>query len=182
MPASSFKPVLYVCGIIAGTDTLVEQGKETLRSYFGEISAESPRVSFDYTDYYTREMGGPLYRRFIAFERLGEAENLAEAKIRSIRMEEELRLKNGADARVVNLDPGFMTAAALFMATTKDFAHRVPLRDGIYSHLELMFGKNDVRYLEWTYPDFKTGAYDAFFLDLRQSFLKRWKLLKCPGL
>ncbi|MBU1185390.1 MAG: DUF4416 family protein [Acidobacteria bacterium] len=180
MQVSSFKPVLYVCGIIAGTDSLFEQGKNTLRNFFGEISAESPRVPFDFTDYYIREMGAPLFRRFIAFERLGVAENLAEAKIRTNRMEEDLRIKNGSSARVVNLDPGFMTAASLFMATTKDFAHRVPLRDGIFAHLELLFGKTEVRCLEWTYPDFKTGAYDAFFLLLRQSYLKKWKLLRCP--
>ncbi|MBU4203164.1 MAG: DUF4416 family protein, partial [Acidobacteria bacterium] len=65
-------------------------------------------------------------------------------------------------------------------ASAKDFAHRVPLRDGIFAHLELLFGKTEVRCLEWTYPDFKTGAYDAFFLLLRQSYLKKWKLLRCP--
>lgn len=171
MSASSFNPVQFVCGIITGSDALFEQGKEALFSFFGEIAAESPRIPFTVTDYYSREMGTPLFRQFFAFKRLGEAENLAEAKIRSNRMEDDLRIKNNTSARIVNLDPGFMTEAALFMATTKNFAHRVPLRDGIYAHLELLFGKNEVRCLEWTYPDFKTGAYDTFFLKVRRRLL-----------
>jgi len=175
MPVSSFKPVLYVCGIIAGSDALFEQGKTALQSVFGRIEEESPLVPFDVTGYYGREMGAPLFRQFVSFEGLGRAEDLAEKKILSIRLEEELRLKNGSTARVVNLDPGYVSGAALFMATTKDFAHRVPLRDGIYSHLELLFGKTDVRCLEWTYPDFKTGAYDAFFMEIRRKYFEKIK-------
>jgi len=64
------------------------------------------------------------------------------------------------------------------MATAKDFSHRIPLRDGIYAHLELMFTKQGVRYLEWTYPDFRQPDYHDFFLGVRKSYLCQLKEVK----
>jgi hypothetical protein len=75
----------------------------------------------------------------------------------------------------VNLDPGYMTASALIMATAKDFSHRIPLQKGIYAHLELLFGKNDVKTLSWTYPDYRTEEYHRYFLEVRKIYLKQIK-------
>jgi hypothetical protein len=59
------------------------------------------------------------------------------------------------------------------MATAKDFAHRVPLQNGIYAHLELLFLKKGIKILSWTYPDYKTELYLSFFLDVRKSYLSQ---------
>ncbi len=102
-------------------------------------------------------------------------ENLSEIKIRTNELEEELKLESGTSQRIINLDPGFLSASSLFMATAKDFAHRVPLQHGIYAHLELQFGKNEIRTLEWTYSDFKTESYRDFFLAVRKIYLEQLK-------
>ena len=47
---------------------------------FGTIDMVSPWFSFDYTDYYAAEMGGPLYRRMLVFEELIPQDALARIK------------------------------------------------------------------------------------------------------
>jgi hypothetical protein len=80
--------------------------------------------------------------------------------------------------RPVNLDPGYLKASALIMATTKDFAHRIPLTAGIYGHLELLFTRQKARTLSWTYPDFYQAGYQDFFLQVRKNYLSQLKKLK----
>jgi hypothetical protein len=81
------------------------------------------------------------------------------------------------ESRIVNIDPGILTASALIMATAKDFAHRVPLRQGIYAHLELLFSRNAVKLLPWTYPDFKKEGYQRFFIETREAYLRQLRAL-----
>jgi len=118
-------------------------------------------------------MGEGLSRVFLSFEKLGPPEHLSEIKLQTNAWEEEIRVKAGASLRIVNIDPGYLTASALFMATAKDFAHRVALRDGIYAHLELLFTRTGVRYLDWTYPDFRQDTYEAYFKAVRKKFLSQ---------
>ena len=39
--------------------------------------------------------------------------------------------------RAVNVDPGYVDGARLVLASTKDHAHRIWLRDGIYAEVTL---------------------------------------------
>ena len=41
--------------------------------------------------------------------------------------------------RAVNIDPGYLDGARLVLASTKDHAHRIWLRDGIYAEVTLRF-------------------------------------------
>ena len=123
-----------------------------------------------FTDYYDAEMGGPGLRRgFLGFERLVDPSGLAAVKIRTNGLESEIAAefdaggRPGHPRRIVNLDPGYLTPAALIMATAKDFSHRIPLQDGIYGHLELLFTRTGIRRLEWTYPDFCQAGYQTYF-------------------
>jgi hypothetical protein len=163
-----FGPVKLVCGILAAEERVFDLAQERLEELFGPIDARSGRPAFDLTDYYEPEMGPGLRRMFAAFERLVEPEGLSAVKLRTNALEAAIRDEVGGSGRPVNLDPGFVTRAALIMATAKDFSHRIPLRDGIYAHLELLFGTRDLRFLPWTYPDFRDGRYTAFLLETRR--------------
>jgi hypothetical protein len=176
-----FRPVKLVCGIIAAEDDYFETAESRLAALWGEIDARSERFPFRSTDYYEPEMGTGLRRSFASFARLIVPEKLVEVKLRTNALEEEIRRANGAGRRVVNLDPGYLTAAALFMATAKDFSHRVPLRDGIYAHLEFLFSKNGVRRLDWTYPDFAHPGYGTYFLAVRRIYLRQLKASNFSG-
>jgi hypothetical protein len=166
-----FTPVKLVCGILFGRDRLRELAKDRLASAFGDIDHESQAFPFDLTDYYASEMGAGLKRSFVSFRRLVAADVLAEAKLLTNAMERRLAGESTGLRRPVNIDPGILSASSLIMATTKDFAHRVPLRDGIYAHLELLFTKTGVRFLDWTYPDVRREGRLEFFLAVRKTFL-----------
>lgn len=168
-----FAAVKLVCGMIASKISIFQTAEEKLIRLYGGLDSESPIFPFDITDYYERQMGKNLKRKFISFERLIEPGKLSEIKHQTNRMEEEIREEYQAPRRVVNLDPGYLSLSALIMATAKDFAHRVPLQDGIYAHLEFIFGKNEVRTLDWTYPDFKSEGYQRYFLETRKIYLSQ---------
>ena len=175
-----FEPVKLVCGVIASEDALFKISQERLEDLFGPIDLRSGRHAFDLTEYYASEMGPGLQRMFVAFERLIRPEELGAIKLATNALESTLRAERGGARRPVNLDPGYVTPAALIMATAKDFSHRVPLRDGIYAHLELLFGKKDLRFLPWTYPDFRDGRYTEFLIGAR-SILTRQAGRNVPG-
>lgn len=172
-----FQPVLLVCGIIAGEDGLFRRVEDMLVEAFGSVDLPGQEMPFDLTDYYAVEMGIGLRRKFIAFERLIAPQDLSSVKIRTNAMEESLLRESGGSHRPVNIDPGYLTSAALIMATAKNFAHRIPLDRGIYAHLEFLFGKNGIRILDWTYPDFRRTDHHPFFNEARKRYLKRIRTL-----
>ena len=173
----NFNPVKLICGLIFGSHDMYERSEAALVQQYGELDIRSPVFTFDFTDYYEKQMGRDLKRAFLSFRDLRSPTELSSIKIGTISLEGELREEAGSDLRVINLDPGYLTASALIMATTKDFAHRVPLQEGIYAHLELLFGKKEVRTLDWTYPDFRSRAYQDFFLEVLRVYLDQIRII-----
>jgi hypothetical protein len=169
----AFAPVKLVCGVIYKDEARYEEVKRRLAAEWGRIDLESPAFPFDLTDYYAAEMGPGLLRRFVSFEELVEPETLAARKLRTIEIEETLRREAGATGRPANVDPGYITASALIMATAKDFAHRLPLSRGIYGHLEFLFTKAGTKTLDWTYPDLRRAPCQDFFRAVRETYLGR---------
>jgi len=178
--AKPFTPAKLICGMISGREYAFRTGEERLIERFGPIDLKSPLFPFAATDYYEKEMGPALKRGFLSFERLVPPDGLSAIKLQTNALEGEIRAAAGADARVVNLDPGILTSSALIMATTKNFAHRVPLSGGIYAHLELLFTKTGVKTLDWTYPDFRSEHYWRFFLDVRKIYLDQLRGTNMP--
>ena len=172
-----FTSVKLICGIIASQQNVFTQSQNYLEDEFGPVDLFSPLFEFTYTDYYEKQMGSGLKRQFLSFHNLIRPEQLSQIKIRSNELEIIIKRESTAQRRVVNIDPGYMTASALIMATAKDFAHRVPLQGGIYAHLELLFLKKDVKALSWTYPDYKTPLYQSFLLDVRRIYLLQLRQL-----
>jgi hypothetical protein len=167
-----FAPVKLICGVIYKEDALYEEVRRRLEAEWGRVDSQSAPFPFDLTAYYEAEMGPRLFRRFMSFETLIAPESLPERKIRAIEIEESFRRERGAPGRPANIDPGYLTASALVMATAKDFAHRVPLGRGIYAHLEFLFTRTGVKTLEWTYPDLKREPAQAYFRSVREIFLR----------
>ncbi len=171
----SFVPVKLICGIIASKERTILRVEERLTQTYGNIDRASPLFSFDFTDYYEEQMGKDLKRKFLSFGDLIVPERLSAIKLEANRLEQEIQQEFHTKHRVVNIDPGYLTTASLIMATAKNFAHRIPLEGGIYAHLEFLFGRNEVRFLDWTYPDFRNEGYKEFFLEARRTYLSQLK-------
>jgi hypothetical protein len=73
-------------------------------------------------------------------------------------------------ARLLNLDPGYLTEAKLVLASTKDHAHRIYLSQGIYAEVTLSYRRGHWRHHDWTYPDYQRSDYQAFFDRCRDYF------------
>ena len=166
-----FLPVKLIVGLISSSVLHFEEAEKALIDLYGPTDLKSPCFPFDLTDYYEKQMGKNLQRIFLSFAGLISPEKLSGIKVQTNALEETLRRESGGSLRIVNIDPGIVTASALIMATAKDFAHRVPLAGGIYAHLEFLFTKNGVKILEWTYPDFRQPGYQEFFSSVRRTYL-----------
>jgi len=164
-------PVKLFCGMIAANEKIIVEAKDRLRKFFGEIDLESDLIPFDFTDYYRVEMGESLLRKFISFSDLIDPGRLARIKIQTNGIEKELTVEMSGLRRTVNLDPGYISADKLVLATTKNFSHRIYLGEGIYAEVTLNFKKGTCVFFDWTYPDFKSGKYTPFFLKVRQNYM-----------
>lgn len=172
-------PVRLICGIIACDKQCLSEAVAALEDRFGAIDSESSVLFFDNTTYYDEEMGRGLWRQFVSFRCLIDPGQLADIKVATNSFESRFAEADGDSLRRrVNLDPGYVTPSKLVMATTKNFSHRIYLKEGIYAEVTLGFTKQGVRAFEWTYPDYKSGAYDSFLLAVRESMINlhnSWK-------
>ena len=173
MKTAPVSPVKFFCGLILADMDLLAPAEKALADLCGPIDREFGPVPFDFTDYYRDEMGERLQRMFVSFGPLADPGRLCGIKQRTNEIERSLAVETaGKKRRRVNLDPGYVTAAKLVLATTKDFSHRIYLGNGIYAEVTLNFHRQGCEYHPWTYPDFKSGRYDSFFLSLREELLR----------
>lgn len=164
------EPAKLFMSLIASEDDILCHGLEDLRSTFGETDTISDKFSFDFTDYYTDEMGKSLFRYFITFGRLIPIPILPDVKLATNRLEEKYTRQNGS--RRINIDPGYICLEHVILATTKGYTHRPYLRNGIYADLTLVYRKRSFQPLEWTYPDYRTEAVIALFNQSRKKYLE----------
>ncbi len=173
------RPVSLICAILRADPQLDDAVDTRLEAAFGSIVMRSPCQPFADTAYYEPEMGTGLGRRLVVFGAPFDPGALAAAKRTTIAIEDAFRRPAGGGRRV-NRDPGYLTPAKLVLATTKDFSHRVYLADGIYAEVTLQFGRGGAVAQPWTYPDFRSGRYDAFLLAARQRRMELDRALQ-PG-
>ncbi len=143
-----------------------------LEELYGKTDWISPELFFDQTRYYADEMGWPLHRRFVSFEQLISPEQLVAIKLQTNRLENQ-HLSNGK--RRINIDPGYISAERLILATGKNFSHRVYLSRGVFADLTLIFQKGRFKILEWTYPDYATPEILKMLNRVRDNYLKQLK-------
>ncbi len=164
----SVKPpdsVLPVMGLIYGPAFDRARIAPLITSRLGPIALQSEPAAFDQTNYYAPEMGNGLIRQWWIFEKLAAPDALADLKLWTNKL--ELEHLTPANGRLVNLDPGILTLNNLVLASTKNYSHRIYLRQGIYAEVTLIYRHGQFQPLAWTYPDYKTDAARAFFLKGR---------------
>ena len=173
------EPVKLFVGMLAARSEGFATAEEMLVARFGAEDFASPELPFAWTDYYKGEMGEGLLRKFVSFERLIVPDAIADIKHATNAMEDDLAKRfPGGPKRPVNLDPGYLTLSKVVLATTKDYSHRLYLSAGIYAEVTLRFHKGRYDPWEWTYRDYRTDEYAAFFLDMRRKLTVQLKEVK----
>jgi len=169
MPAESVK---LAASIFYAERHVLKEVLERLSGQYGCADYISPEMPFNYTDYYSKEMGSSLKRRFVFFEVLIAPDALPDVKRQSNQME-EMFLIDGR--RRVNIDPGYISKAHLILATGKGYTHRPYLRDGIYADLTLIFKEKSFHPLPWTYPDYAGKKVIEIFNRIRAKYVEQTK-------
>ena len=165
-------PALLIVAAISRHAAAREWARERCAEHHGPLALISEAFDFTETDYYAATMGAGLNKQFFAFERLVDPAALAGIKCDTNGWEAEYAaLARHEEPRPLNLDPGYITPAKLVLASTKDHAHRIYLRDGIYAEVTLAYRHRRWQPLEWTYPDYRREDYQRFFTQCRERLL-----------
>lgn len=165
--------VKLIVGLISADKTLFDKARLILEKKFGnKADFESEVMDFIYTDYYNREMGTGLKRKFLSFKKPVYLKDIEKTKILSNKIEKRLSV-NGK--RTINIDPGYVDLAKLVLFSTKDYSHRMHVGRGIFAEVTLHFKDEKFTTWPWTYPDYKTDAYISIFNYIRELYKSELK-------
>lgn len=145
---------------------ILDKVKKELVNMFGSIEDESAEYRFNFTDYYKKEMGSLLLKRFISFKRLIKREKLAEIRLKTAEIERRFAKKG---KRKINIDPGYVTKNAVFMASVKERAHKVYIGKGVFVDMNLILKRKGAFFFHWTFPDYKIASNQEFFHRVREN-------------
>lgn len=162
-----FKPDKLVMPILISREQMRLPLLEELQARYGPADYTSIDLPFTYTRYYDGEMGTPITRFFISFLRLVDPGSLARIKGETNQLEKRFTV---AGRRKVNTDPGLLNLSRFVLASSKDGSHRIPLADGVFAEVTLVYEKGGYRPLEWTYPDYRSKEYLEILADIRKLY------------
>ncbi len=161
------EPVKLFIAVLYQKREVLQRVFPHLQGHLGPVEWESHELPFTHTNYY-RDIGNPLTRSFLVFERLIDPGYLAEIKLLSNKIEELTGDKK--HERCINLDPGYFDGSKIVLATTKNFSHRVYIGKGIYAEATIKWEKGVFRAFEHTYPDYAGACYRKILLKIRELY------------
>jgi hypothetical protein len=168
------KPVKLICGVLYTRDFNLQLLDTLLIEKLGPIESKSEPFEFKFTDYYRSEMGGNLNKQFYAFEQLVLPDMLPDIKHATIAIESSL----GRDGhRTVNLDPGYIEESKLVLASTKNFSHRLYLRDNIWAEVTMRYARGKFIFHDWTYPDYGQDLAIEYFAQVRERYKQQLEII-----
>jgi hypothetical protein len=160
-------PVKLICGVLFNRNSDLQKVDDKLIALLGPIDLQSPIFDFVFTDYYGPEMGSNLQKQFYSFERLIIPDTLPDIKNTTVEIEKGFSLD---EKRTVNLDPGYLEESKLVLASTKNFSHRIYLRDNIWAEVTMRFARGKWVTHDWTYPDYSQELGLEFLSKVREIY------------
>ena len=168
------QPVKLLIALLAADMDLFAQATPQLEAAYGRIDLESAVFPWETTDYYRAEMGEHLLRRFVTCEPLITPEDLIRLKLEANEMEYTFASPLGPSSpRRLNLDPGYIDATKLVLASTKAQAHRIYLSQGIYAELTLLYHHGAYHPFLYTYEDYRWPETHEFLKTVRKVYLRQ---------
>jgi len=161
-----------IIGLIYKDEGIMARVESLLAGRFGPTDYRVSGLPFSQTEYYKKEMGPGLKRALMSFSRLCEIERSWRVKLITNGIERKFS-KEGR--RAVNIDPGYVSLSSLALLTTKDYAHRLYMGNGIFSEVTLIFQQGTFRPCEYTYPDYRSDEYVSFFNAVRKIYSSQLK-------
>jgi Domain of unknown function (DUF4416) len=164
----SAPPALFLAAIFSSQQSAIDWARNQIAEQWGTIGLISPCFEHSETSYYTQEMGAPIFKQFVVLEKLFDPAELAQRKLQSNQWEQQLAASGRYNCqRPVNIDPGYLTLGKLVLASAKDRAHRIYLRDGVYAE-ECLYYVGGWQSRPWTYPDYQRTDFQEFFSQARE--------------
>lgn len=171
--ASEFEAEQLVVGIMYTDKTAYDAALKKLVEVFGETDRVSDEYTFSsFSHFYDNEMKGKVMKRLVSFSETVPPSSLPAIKLFTNDLENVFASDGG---RTVNLDPCLLGHGKFVMATTKDASFRIPLSDGIYADLALVYARKHWEHFYWTYYDIKSDFVKSFLEKVRELYLKKRK-------
>jgi hypothetical protein len=162
--------VKLISSLFSSDKAFIDEIIHVLEHRFGSVDWTSPELFFDRTQYYAKEMGWPLHRRFVSFKKLIRPQDVVGVKLETNRIENEY-LEDGD--RKINIDPGYVSLERLILVTGKNYTHRIYLSKGIFADLTLIFNRASFRPLEWTFKDYGSPEIISLFNGVRERYKRQ---------
>lgn len=164
---------MLVIAVFTRHDDAFAWAVQHLQDRFGPLAASGPVFDFHHTHYYEATMGPSLRKQLLAFQRLVQPDSLPNIKLMTNEMENDLaKAGRFPEARPLNLDPGLLTLGKFILATTKDQAHRIYLRDGIFAEVTLRYQARAFEPWPWTYADYREASVRQTLKEFREEYKK----------
>jgi len=145
---------------------------EHLTERYGKVLASGNEYKVvDFTDYYLKEFGDSLNKRFVVMENEICLENFHKVKIWTNELEMNLYPGDSRGIRVANIDPGYLEPSKLVLYSTKNFSHRIYVGNGIFAEVTLIYEHGDFKFLPWTYPDYMWRPNVDFLKSVRANIV-----------
>jgi len=172
------KPAKYFVALLSSDSELLTIVESDLAAILGVVDNRSEILPWTASTFYEKEMGAGLLRRFLSFEPLASPGELARIKLLTQHVEDKYRDKTADHpGRRVNIDPGYIDAFKVALASTKDAGQRLYLHSGIYAEATLMYFDGAFHGLAYTYPDYLWPATLAFLTSLRSVYVDQLRRL-----
>lgn len=187
------QPVKLLIAFLSAEPVLFRTIATRLAQSYGPVDLQSEIFSWNTTNYYQDEMGENLLRKFVSFEQLISPEDLVGIKLETNALElalttptsqtthhftnpapgPQLLAPVAPPARCINLDPGYLDASKLVLASTKNQAHRLYLSQGIYAEVTLLFHHSAFHPFIYTYADYRWPETQIFLQKVRKRYLEQ---------
>jgi len=168
------KPAKYFVALLSPNQEYLTGVENDLISVLGTIDCRSQTLRWAVSQFYEKEMGPKVLRRVLSFEPLRSPEKIAEVKLATQQLEEKQRNPDlQSFGRKVNIDPGYLEAGKVVLASTKNASQRIYLRSGIYAEATLLYYEGGFHGCSYTYPDYLWPETLAFLASLRSIYLKQ---------
>lgn len=132
-----------------------------LKEQFGETDSQSDEYEFTFTDYYEKESGENLKKKFVSFKKIINNKELSEIRLTTGKIEDKFRADN---KRTVNIDPGYISKEGVFMASLKQKPFKEDIGNGVFLHKILGFEDGKIIEFNHTFADYKQDKIKEFLI------------------